>query len=440
MKEIIINSEIKKIKWWIWFYFWMLIFEGALRKWILPQASDILLIVRDPIALWIYFLAYRSNKFTSSGVIHLIFFVAFLMFLGGLLNGVADDHLLTVNLFGLRTNFLHLFLLFVIPKFFDYHDVKTLGKWILIISMPMAFLMAIQFLSPADAYINKTVGLEGGRQIYAALGKIRPPGVFSFITGPASFYPLVMAFLLHGLVQKKTYPLWLLISSGFSLAIALAVSGSRITLLSVCIVAASLLVIAILRQEFITKSIWVVLVGTFIGLGLSSVPIFLEGTSVFATRIENASESESRGGGLLTRILTSFTDAFLDLEDLPFFGHGLGLGTNVGAALSGSRGQYLLAEGEWQRVVLESGILLGTIYILLRIFIILNLTQYALKKLSSGNTLPFLLLSACASLLLNGQFGQPTILGFAVLGAGLCLASGQTATEYQQVDENITRR
>ncbi len=33
-----------------WAYFLLLIFEGALRKWILPQFSAPLLLVRDPIA------------------------------------------------------------------------------------------------------------------------------------------------------------------------------------------------------------------------------------------------------------------------------------------------------------------------------------------------------------------------------------------------------
>ena len=41
----------------IWVYFWLLIFEGTFRKWILPQYSDILLVVRDPVVLAIYFTA-----------------------------------------------------------------------------------------------------------------------------------------------------------------------------------------------------------------------------------------------------------------------------------------------------------------------------------------------------------------------------------------------
>ena len=43
-----------------WAYFLLLIFEGALRKWILPQLSAPLLLVRDPIALLIIIEASRG--------------------------------------------------------------------------------------------------------------------------------------------------------------------------------------------------------------------------------------------------------------------------------------------------------------------------------------------------------------------------------------------
>ena len=45
----------------IWLYIFLLIFEGALRKWFFPSLSDELLIVRDPVLLAIYGLAYRAG-------------------------------------------------------------------------------------------------------------------------------------------------------------------------------------------------------------------------------------------------------------------------------------------------------------------------------------------------------------------------------------------
>ena len=51
---------IKKL---IWAYFILLLFEGALRKWFLPGLSQGLLIIRDPIVIWIYYLAYVQGVF-----------------------------------------------------------------------------------------------------------------------------------------------------------------------------------------------------------------------------------------------------------------------------------------------------------------------------------------------------------------------------------------
>ena len=51
---------IKKL---IWAYFLLLLFEGALRKWFLPELSQGLLIIRDPLVIWIYYLCYAQGTF-----------------------------------------------------------------------------------------------------------------------------------------------------------------------------------------------------------------------------------------------------------------------------------------------------------------------------------------------------------------------------------------
>jgi len=48
---LIKSARARRIRRLLWIYFWLLIFEGALRKWIFPSFSDPLLLARDPIAL-----------------------------------------------------------------------------------------------------------------------------------------------------------------------------------------------------------------------------------------------------------------------------------------------------------------------------------------------------------------------------------------------------
>ena len=48
----------------LWVYLILLLVEGILRKWLLPEWSDVLLIVRDPVAFVIIGLGFRSGALT----------------------------------------------------------------------------------------------------------------------------------------------------------------------------------------------------------------------------------------------------------------------------------------------------------------------------------------------------------------------------------------
>src|SRR3954463_14986510 len=61
------ERTIKRLKWALWAYFFLLIFEGVFRKWILPQFSDVLLVVRDPVVLVIFMLAIKARLFPRDG-------------------------------------------------------------------------------------------------------------------------------------------------------------------------------------------------------------------------------------------------------------------------------------------------------------------------------------------------------------------------------------
>src|ERR671937_564700 len=54
----------------IWVYFFLLIFEGVFRKWLLPQYSDVLLVIRDPVVLVIYILAIKARLFRRNSADH----------------------------------------------------------------------------------------------------------------------------------------------------------------------------------------------------------------------------------------------------------------------------------------------------------------------------------------------------------------------------------
>lgn len=428
----------------IWLYIWLLIFEGALRKWVLPGLSEPLLIIRDPVVIAIYFLAVKKRLFPQNKFIYGFSILAFIVSLVSILVGLTQDTSnFFVTLYGLRTNFLHLPLIFVIPKVFDLEDVKKVGKWLLVLALPMAILMIFQFISPPNAFINTTAGGEG-KQIMAIGGVIRPPGTFSFATGVAQYYPLVAAFLLYAFTQRKVYSYWLIVPASVGLVLGLAVSGSRLALLSVAIVFLAWLLTLLIKPRLIVRSYRLFIIAAILGIGLSFVPVFTEGIEVFMTRLSDASAYEAETGGIWGRITETFLGPFSQLDRIPFFGEGLGVGTNVGSALLTGKVDFLLAEGEWPRILLESGPVLGLMYILLRVALVLWMGWLCIKSTFANNILPLLVLAACAYLLIMGQFGQATTLGFAALGGGLCLAARRTngipaiSNPPQQLYESVT--
>lgn len=432
-----VTKHVRYIQRFIWLYFWLLIFEGVLRKWLLPGLSVPLLIVRDPVLLLAYFYAFRcqllpDNRFTRSTLA-----LALLSFPAGLVATVYTDFSnISVVLFGLRTNFLHLPLIFLIPKVFDRTDVLRFGRVVLLLALPMALLMAAQFAVGPEAFLNRGAG-EDASQIISVFGRIRPAGTFSFVNGTSLFFALSTASLLYGFLQPGVYSRPLLTAAGFALPIALAVSGSRSTILGVALVFAAMFVGLLLQPRLARGAVRVALFIGFAGLSLSFLPTFNEALNVTTTRLELASTAE---GGLAQRFIGSYQDTFNGLLSVPLLGYGLGMGTNAGAALLGLKGRFLLAEAEWPRVVRESGPILGFGYILLRLAIAVWMGKLALRCVSTGNLLPLLSFAACGLNIISGQFGQPTSLGFAVFGGGLCLAAMRVPVVLESYESSAGRQ
>jgi hypothetical protein len=121
--------------------------------------------------------------------------------------------------------------------------------------------------------------------------------------------------------------------------------------------------------------------------------------------------------------MTEFTDSFHAITKAPLFGYGLGIGTNAGAKFLTGRSMFLLSESEWPRIFLECGSILGLIYVVWRCGLAISIGLLCVRSVREGHVLPLLIFSAGALALTSGQFGQPTVLGFAVFVNGLALAA-----------------
>src|SRR3954463_3925518 len=79
------ERTIRYIKWLIWTYLVLIIVEGALRKWLLPQFSNALLIIRDPVVIAIYALAIRARVFPRNGFMLSLYVITILSCVAGIL-------------------------------------------------------------------------------------------------------------------------------------------------------------------------------------------------------------------------------------------------------------------------------------------------------------------------------------------------------------------
>ena len=376
----------------IWIYFWLLLLEGALRKWVLPGLSNPLLVVRDPVALAIYFFSIRARVFPRNAWMIILIVIGVLTTAATLIQDwpyLPHFKLLAVAGYGIHANFFHLPLIFVIARVFRFEDVRKFGWWTLLILVPMTMLLVAQFRASPDALVNRTAGGEG-EMMMAALGKVRTAGPFSFVTGVVSYFALATAYLVWAVLRPQTYKNWLLAIAGAALVIGAVVSGSRSVVGACAVVVASLLLVVFLRPDIMNRFGQVLVAVVVLGFIVSQTGIFREGFKVLSTRFSEVAEAtdQSVATDVVSRFFSGFEEGFRSFSRAPLFGFGLGIGTNAGAKFLTGHSMFLLSEGEWSRIIFESGPIFGLAYLIWRCALASSLGWLSLKAVKRGNLLP----------------------------------------------------
>ena len=404
----------------IWLYCIVWLVEGAFRKWIFPGWSLQLLLVRDPIVLMIYWSAIRARVFPDNGWIKVYWVISAGIAAQAFFQLFGTGTSVAVIAFGLRTFVLHLPLIWVVPAVFGRKEILALGKWVLYIAPFLAVLMVIQFEVGPDHWLN-VASIKGGAQIGSVFGRIRPPAIFSFITGPIHYFTLCTAFTIAGFLKRDFYPRWLLVLGVLSILLAMSVSASR-SLVIGCVVVAGCGGVAALRTG---KN-----VGSVIGFGLvlmvaigvlSRFEILKAGSAAFDERWKSEEETGGSGGKLLAdRYGKSFTSALDWAGRVPIFGLGVGISSNLATEHKSFEAPV---EGEWERVIYEIGPITGFLYLAFRAALSLKLVTSGLQSLRSDNSICILLGAACFADVLSGNVRQVTSYGYTCVCCGLCLAA-----------------
>lgn len=431
--------------------YWLLILEGSLRKWGLPQLQELFFFIRIPVTLVLYWVAFKNRCWPRTtwplllaymfAVIALVI-VPFQIIAGG----YGRSYLLLAG-YGWINYFFYIPLAFLIAEQFRKEDIDRLIRHTLCLTIPAALLVAVQFSSPATAIINLGSGLDESDQFQnlgAAMGFVRPTGFFTSALGQSQFVASSAALILANWIvakQERQAGNVLLISGTAAVLVMTAFSQSRMLFFQIGFVFLIGIVAGLIIWEkriVLRALVWPALI---LGVAIVAWPrLFPTAYEVFLTRWIGAWAEETQlfHYGIFGRTFQPFY-ALLDyLPSTPFIGYLLGFGGNASLRLDWVRlpkaayewtgyGAWGL-EGGWAVHFVELGLFVGLAFIIFRVGLALwvgwkvyKCTRYC------GNPIPALLFGYVGVVILIGQFTeQGTMNGYAWMFLGLCLSSIRT--------------
>jgi hypothetical protein len=300
-------------------------------------------------------------------------------------------------------------------------DVYRIGVAFLLMSIPMSALVLVQYGSPKDAWVNIGVGGEGSSTFGGVLDFFRPAGTFSFISGLVGFQGVVGMFLSWFLFDAKArvksgFPYWLLLIT-LGLYIALVpLSLSRTNVFQSIFIFLVGALPALRKQKMMNNLFLLLAVGIVAFIVYNR---FAESFDILFLRFDEASNVEGGviEGSLGNRLLGSFLQIFE--VSVPFFGNGIGTATSIAISKFGYPMVYW-QDAELPRQVYESGVVLGLVYILLRVVFALKLMKNVIVQ-QVNNSAAFFFSPCIVFFLLFGQWGNSAIQGFSTLSLGLLL-------------------
>ena len=122
----------------------LILFEGILRKWVMPGLSSAIYFIKDPIVIYIYGCAYRFGFFSKNlvsayfVVLVVVFFVMVSAFL------LSSPEGFVIYGYGVRNYLLYFPLIFVAGKTLRLSDVYRFARITLFAAIPISVLVVLQ--------------------------------------------------------------------------------------------------------------------------------------------------------------------------------------------------------------------------------------------------------------------------------------------------------
>ncbi len=338
----------------------LVVIEGALRKWALPQASQLIYFLKDFVLIGAYLAFFtgsqQKNRLlvkdeTIKGLAYLIaFWCAFEIFNPSLGSPI-------IGIFGARNYLLYIPLMWLVPSLFQSEEelYKFLRNYLLLL-IPVGFLAIAQYFSPLDSPLN-VYAADLEQQIATSGDAVRVTGTFSYLAGYSTYLCVCFALLLPLILKQQTLIWrWLTIIEFSLVAITSFMTGSRGLMIFLVLATVGYFCLEGFKN-FST------LINSFGKLLFPAIIGFVLVITRFQAAINSFGERANRTDDLLPRMIGAFTEPF------EFFQHALFSGYGVGATFQANEvirsffnlpgGKYIPVyyEGETGRIALELGII-----------------------------------------------------------------------------------
>lgn len=413
-------------------FIFLLLVEGILRKWVLPQnIGFIFMVIRDPLIVLILIKGIKYNLMREP-LIKLMIFLSFISFVTTLIFG---HHNIFVAIYGIRISVLYFPAMYVIGNTITLDFIDKIGKVFLYLFPFIVLITILQFFSPPGAMINAGKGFAIDSDISAGELHMKASGIFTSVVGLTDYYILVLVYIIYfyrigvqSNLINNTY-LWICV---IFYVISIPVSVSR-THLFFTIITLSFYCLLLKRKNIYRIILFAFLFCLSFKL-LQYIPFFETSISVFNQRFVEANKSE---GGAANSIMTRTLGYALNVlnTDLPFWGYGEGYCTNVGIKIIhgvvgvGNMSDPIVvkrledSEMEWARLITENGPILGILFVILRISIAFKMFKLSINKLFEKNYLCWLFLPPAFIFIAFLPLKVPTNLAFMLIAGVLAIAS-----------------
>lgn len=360
----------------------LLVFEGALRKWVLPGAQDLVYFAKDVLLLGAYigFLQRRpALRFRPPAipVLYVSLTVAVLIGLFQVVNPNLPN--LLVGILGFKAYFFYVPLLFVVPATFatDAELYRFLRRYVLL-AIPVGLLGVAQFFSPSSSVINTYAWGASDMGDIATFGTsayVRVTGTFSFITGFTSYLLMnsILALALLGYGRWRLRGNLLIYASLGLTLLCILMSGSRGPVVSLAVLFPVYWWLAVAREGGSGATFGRLLVGA----GLLSLFLFYAGNEALTAFYGRASGATD----VQARITYPLLVPWNILPAAGLVGYGIGSTHQTAAAVTKGIPPYswlhgLLVEPETGRIMVELGGVGFVLIYLIRLYMpLLSLSQ-----------------------------------------------------------------